>query len=51
MEYSEKVLEHFMHPKNMGEMDRADAVATEGSPACGDQVKIYLKIEIGRAHV
>lgn len=45
MEYSEKVLEHFMHPKNMGEMDRADAVATEGSPACGDQVKIFLKIE------
>ena len=45
MEYSEKVLEHFMHPKNMGEMEKADAVATEGSPACGDQVKIFLKIE------
>lgn len=42
--YSEKVLEYFMHPKNAGEIENPDAVATEGSPACGDMVKLYLKI-------
>lgn len=45
MEYSEKVLEHFMHPRNMGKMDKPDVEATEGSPACGDQVKLFLKIK------
>ncbi|MBW6516838.1 MAG: iron-sulfur cluster assembly scaffold protein [Candidatus Cloacimonetes bacterium] len=44
MEYSEKVLEHFMNPKNRGKIEDADAVATEGSPACGDQVSVYLKV-------
>ena len=43
--YSKKVIEHFMNPKNVGEIDDPDAVATEGSPACGDMVKIYLKID------
>lgn len=45
MEYSEKVLDHFMNPKNRGKIDDADAVATEGSPACGDQVTVYLKVD------
>lgn len=44
MEYSDKVMEHFMNPRNRGIIEDADACATEGSPACGDQVKIYLKI-------
>lgn len=44
MQYSQKVLDHFMKPHNVGEIKDADAVATEGSPACGDQVTIYLKI-------
>lgn len=42
--YSPKVLEYFMHPKNVGEMENPDAMATEGSPACGDMVKLYLKV-------
>ncbi|MBC7188875.1 iron-sulfur cluster assembly scaffold protein [Candidatus Aerophobetes bacterium] len=42
--YSKKVLEYFMHPKNVGEIENPDAVATEGSPACGDMVKLYLKV-------
>lgn len=42
--YTEKVLEYFKHPRNVGEIENADAVATEGSPACGDMVKLYLKI-------
>lgn len=44
MQYSEKVLQHFMHPQNVGKMESPDATATEGSPACGDQVTVYLKV-------
>jgi NifU-like protein involved in Fe-S cluster formation len=42
--YTKKVLEHFMHPHNVGKMEHPDATATEGSPACGDMVKLYLKV-------
>lgn len=45
MQYSQKVLDHFMHPHNVGKMDDPDATATEGSPACGDQVTVYLKVD------
>ncbi len=44
MQYSKKVLDHFMHPHNIGEIKDADSVATEGSPACGDQVTLFLKV-------
>ena len=43
--YTRKVLEHFRHPHNVRKMDNPDAVATEGSPACGDMVKLYLKVD------
>ncbi len=43
--YSNKVLEYFTNPKNVGEIKDADAVATEGSPACGDMVKLFLKVD------
>ncbi|MBN1898780.1 MAG: iron-sulfur cluster assembly scaffold protein [Spirochaetes bacterium] len=43
--YTKKVLEYFQNPKNVGEMDKPDAMATEGSPACGDMVKLYLQID------
>ncbi|MBN2324521.1 MAG: iron-sulfur cluster assembly scaffold protein [Spirochaetes bacterium] len=43
--YSEKVIEYFKNPKNVGEIENADAVATEGSPACGDMVKLFLKVD------
>lgn len=45
MQYSQKVLDHFMHPHNVGKMENPDVVATEGSPACGDQVTVYLKVD------
>ncbi|HOD17739.1 MAG TPA: iron-sulfur cluster assembly scaffold protein [Candidatus Cloacimonadota bacterium] len=45
MQYTEKVMEHFMHPHNVGKMENPDAEATEGSPACGDQVTVYLKVD------
>lgn len=43
--YSEKVMDHFMHPRNMGEIEDADGVAQVGNPKCGDIMKMYLKIE------
>jgi len=44
MQYSQKVLDHFMKPHNVGKIENPDAEATEGSPACGDQVSIFMKI-------
>jgi nitrogen fixation NifU-like protein len=43
--YSEKVLEHFRNPRNMGEIKDADAEGTVGNPTCGDLMTIYLKIK------
>lgn len=43
--YTKKVLDHFMHPHNVGKLENPDAQATEGSPACGDMVKLYLKVD------
>ncbi len=45
MEYSEKVMEHFMNPKNVGEIKDADGVGTCGNPVCGDLMTFYIKIE------
>ena len=42
--YSKKVLDHFLHPRNMGQLKNADVVAQVGNPVCGDVMKIYLKI-------
>ncbi|MBR2590083.1 MAG: Fe-S cluster assembly scaffold protein NifU [Clostridia bacterium] len=43
--YSEKVMEHFLHPKNVGIIEDADAVGEVGNARCGDIMKMYLKIE------
>ncbi len=43
--YSEKVIEHFKNPKNVGEIKDADGVGEVGNPKCGDIMKMYLKIE------
>ena len=45
MQYSEKVMEHFKNPRNVGEIENADGVGTVGNAKCGDIMKIYLKIE------
>lgn len=42
--YSEKVVEHFTNPRNMGEMEDADAVGKVGNPTCGDLIWIYIKV-------
>ena len=43
--YSEVVMDHFMHPRNVGVIEKADGVGTVGNAKCGDIMKIYLKIE------
>jgi len=45
MEYSEKVMEHFMSPRNVGEMEDPSGVGTVGNASCGDIMRVYLKIE------
>lgn len=43
--YSEKVMEHFRNPKNVGEIPDADGVGTVGNPVCGDMMSIYIKVK------
>ena len=43
--YSEKVMDHFMNPRNVGHIDNADGIGEIGNAKCGDIMKIYLKIE------
>jgi nitrogen fixation NifU-like protein len=46
--YSEKVLEHFKHPRNVGELEDADAEGTVGNPVCGDMMTMYIKVKDDR---
>ncbi|MCX7965144.1 MAG: Fe-S cluster assembly scaffold protein NifU [Syntrophorhabdaceae bacterium] len=46
--YNETVMDHFMHPRNMGEMENPDAVGEAGNSVCGDMMQIFLKIENDR---
>ena len=46
--YSEKVMDHFMNPRNVGEIEGADGVGEVGNPACGDMMRLYLKIDEGK---
>lgn len=43
--YSEKVLEHFRNPRNMGRIENADGIGKVGNPICGDVMYIYIKVE------
>lgn len=46
--YSEKVMEHFKNPRNVGEIHDADGVGTVGNPVCGDLMTIYIKVKNNR---
>jgi len=46
--YSEKVLDHFKHPRNVGEIEDADAEGTVGNPVCGDMMTMYIKVKDDR---
>jgi len=45
MVYSEKVMEHFMNPRNMGEIPNANGIGKVGNPVCGDLMTIYIKVD------
>lgn len=45
--YSDKVMDHFTNPRNVGDMPDADGVGQEGNPTCGDAMKIYIKVKDG----
>ncbi len=44
-QYSSKVMEHFAHPHNVGEIEDADGVGTVGNPVCGDVMRLYIRVE------
>jgi len=46
--YSEKVMEHFRNPRNVGEIPNADGVGTVGNPVCGDMMTIHIKVKDNR---
>jgi len=45
VDYTEKVKDHFFHPRNVGEIKDADGVGTVGNPKCGDIMSIYIKVK------
>ncbi|MCD7722831.1 MAG: Fe-S cluster assembly scaffold protein NifU [Clostridiales bacterium] len=47
MLYSEKVMDHFQNPRNVGKIDDADGVGEVGNAVCGDIMKVYIKVDCG----
>lgn len=43
--YSEKVMDHFLHPRNVGEIPDASGIGNVGNPVCGDVMRMYIKVE------
>lgn len=43
--YSDKVMDHFLHPRNVGELDDASGIGNVGNPVCGDVMKMFIKVE------
>ncbi len=46
--YNETLIDHFMHPRNVGEIENPDAMAVVGDPSCGDFIRITLKVDNGK---
>ena len=46
--YTDIVMDHFMNPRNVGEIEGADGVGSVGNPVCGDMMTFYIKVEDGR---
>ncbi|MDI6828399.1 MAG: Fe-S cluster assembly scaffold protein NifU [Armatimonadota bacterium] len=47
VQYSEKVMDHFMNPRNVGEIPDADGIGNVGNPICGDIMRMYIKVKDG----
>lgn len=48
LNYTEKVMDHFLNPRNIGKMEEYDGFAEVGNPVCGDQLSFYIKVEGGK---
>jgi len=48
IQYSQKVLEHFSNPHNVGEIPDADGIGNVGNPICGDVMRLYIKVKDGK---
>jgi nitrogen fixation NifU-like protein len=46
--YNETMIDHFMHPRNVGEIEDPDAMAVVGDPTCGDFIRVYIKVKDGK---
>ena len=46
--YNEILIDHFMHPRNVGEIENPDAMAVVGDPSCGDYVRVYINVKDGK---
>jgi nitrogen fixation NifU-like protein len=46
--YNETLIDHFTHPRNVGEVESPDAMAVVGDPTCGDFIRVYLRVKDGR---
>lgn len=46
--YSDKVMDHFMNPRNVGEIEDADGIGEEGNPVCGDMMTFHIKVDDNR---
>ena len=46
--YNETLIDHFMHPRNVGEIESPDAMAVVGNPTCGDFIRVYIKVRDGK---
>jgi nitrogen fixation NifU-like protein len=48
LNYSKKVMDHFLHPRNIGKMEKPDGFAEVGNPVCGDQLSFFIKVKGGK---
>jgi len=48
LNYSKKVMDHFLHPRNIGKMEKPDGFAEVGNPVCGDQLSFFIKVKSGK---
>jgi nitrogen fixation protein NifU and related proteins len=46
--YNDKVMDHFMHPRNVGEIENPDGIGEVGNPVCGDMMTFYIKVKDNR---